>query len=277
LASTWAINLIGVTLNGVENVTVDTDNNDSTGITLSSSTVFSTATTITGTGGNDGLSSNDGMNLTNVSLNTIGAIYIDADSATANTVGATLTVGSTTFINAGAIQVIGSGDDYIQLNGNQLDLSNATLTGIAAIKGSTNNDYITGSSGNDIIIGGAGSDTMLSGSGTDIFKYTATNDGGVAGDIIRDFTQGVDKLHFQASVFTGVVNTPTGSTLNANDFSTSSTLTSGTSFVYNTTNSTLYWDADGAGAAVGIAIAVLDNDANTGTPFTLAATDIVMI
>ncbi len=63
------------------------------------------------------------------------------------------------------------------------------------ISGTARRDTLTGTPGYDRIIGGAGGDVMSGGAGVDIFEYTSLRD---AGDIITDFTVGVDALDLRA-------------------------------------------------------------------------------
>jgi Ca2+-binding RTX toxin-like protein len=66
------------------------------------------------------------------------------------------------------------------------------------INGGGGADIINGASGADILTGGSGADVLTGGAGADIFVYKATGEGG---DTITDFTIGVDKFEFTASVF----------------------------------------------------------------------------
>lgn len=77
------------------------------------------------------------------------------------------------------------------------------------IKGGGGNDYIEGGAsanvlkgdqGNDTLVGKAGGDTLWGGSGADVFKYTAASDSPYsgAGDVIKDFRVGVDKIDLSA-------------------------------------------------------------------------------
>jgi hypothetical protein len=59
------------------------------------------------------------------------------------------------------------------------------------INGTPGRDTLVGTSGNDLITGFAGADTLTGGAGADIFNYVSDRD---AGDIIKDFTVGVDKI-----------------------------------------------------------------------------------
>lgn len=100
-----------------------------------------------------------------------------------------------------------SGNDLIQgLDGNDFlfggagnddlraDAGNDTVyggDGNDAILGGDGDDLIFGDNGNDTIEGGAGKDTMTGGAGADIFRFKA---GDIAGDIITDFTRGLDRI-----------------------------------------------------------------------------------
>ncbi len=59
-------------------------------------------------------------------------------------------------------------------------------------------DILSGGSGADLLDGGLGADILTGGPGGDIFVYSAPGEGP---DTITDFTFGVDKLQFAASVF----------------------------------------------------------------------------
>lgn len=193
LTSQYGSDYEGVTFNSIENIIIDSDNNETTGMKVSSTTTFNSAVTVTGSGNNDSIVSADGMDLTNVTLSGISSIHIDSDSSTANTVGATLTLGAQA-LPAG-VTITGSGDDFIQMAGTTLDLSNSTLTGISQIKGSTGNDTITGSGGADYIYGGAGVDSLTGGAGGDVFVYTAASDSATGSeDSITDFVSTSDKF-----------------------------------------------------------------------------------
>jgi Ca2+-binding RTX toxin-like protein len=72
------------------------------------------------------------------------------------------------------------------------------------INGGGGADIINGASGADILTGGIGADVLTGGVGADIFVYKATGEGG---DTITDFTIGVDKFEFTASVFGNLTTT----------------------------------------------------------------------
>jgi Ca2+-binding RTX toxin-like protein len=72
------------------------------------------------------------------------------------------------------------------------------------INGGGGADILNGASGADILTGGGGADVLTGGAGADIFVYKATGEGG---DTITDFTIGVDKFEFTASVFGNLTTT----------------------------------------------------------------------
>jgi len=62
-----------------------------------------------------------------------------------------------------------------------------------AIKGTNSRDILTGSSSNDLIIGSSGRDVLTGGGGRNVFVYKKLT---YAGDIIKDFIVGEDRLNF---------------------------------------------------------------------------------
>jgi Ca2+-binding RTX toxin-like protein len=126
---------------------------------------------------------------------------------------------------------------------------NDTLSGLGG------DDILNGGAGDDTLKGGAGSDTLIGGTGNDKFVYSATNEGL---DIIKDFSTGYE-LDFSHTAFGSL----SIGVLSATNFESNTTGngTTGTNpeFVFNSANNTLYYDADGGGAGVGIAMAQLEN------------------
>jgi len=76
-------------------------------------------------------------------------------------------------------------------------------SGNDTINAGSGNDTISGGSGNDIILGGTGADTITGGSGSDIFVYNSAGEGG---DMVTDFTTGMDKFRFEGEQFDGFGN-----------------------------------------------------------------------
>ena len=112
----------------------------------------------------------------------------------------------------------------------------------------------------ETLVGGPGSDVLIGGNGNDHFLYNATNEGM---DHILDFGNGSDVLDFNHSAFgnglaVGGLNT---GTLDPSHFVANGTgpTNANQNFWFNTTNSTLYFDADGSGAGSPVAMAKLEN------------------
>jgi Ca2+-binding RTX toxin-like protein len=130
---------------------------------------------------------------------------------------------------------------------------------VPTIVGSKAADTLVGGAGADVITGGAGSDQLTGGAGADQFKFDQAP--GTANlDTITDFVSGTDKLMLSVKIFKAI-GTKAGAVTSA-QFVQGAGLTTGQDttdrLVFNTSNSTLYYDADGSGTAqAGVAIAVL--------------------
>lgn len=150
----------------------------------------------------------------------------------------------------------GSGDDVLN-GGNGRD----TLLGSGGndiLNGDAGADRLIGGNGADILNGGAGRDTLSGGFNADIFLYNAATEGR---DRITDFVIGADQLAFSASGFGGglVASTPlTAGQLVVKAGSTATSAAGDGQFIFNTTNSTLFWDVDGTGGVGSVAIAQLN-------------------
>ena len=128
-----------------------------------------------------------------------------------------------------------------------------TITGTPAM------DTLAGGAGADVITGGAGNDQLTGGAGADQFKFDKAP-GAANLDTITDFVSGTDKLMLSVKIFKAV-GTKAGAVTSA-QFVQGAGLTTGQNatdrLVFNTSNSTLYYDADGSATAqAGVAIAVL--------------------
>jgi Ca2+-binding RTX toxin-like protein len=128
-----------------------------------------------------------------------------------------------------------------------------TITGTSAA------DTLVGGSGADVITGGAGSDQITGGAGADYFKFDqAPSSSNV--DTITDFVCGSDRLFLSLKIFKALGTKP--GAVSSAQFIQGAGLTAGQDLtdrlVFNTSNSTLYYDADGSNTAVtGLAVAVL--------------------
>jgi Ca2+-binding RTX toxin-like protein len=149
------------------------------------------------------------------------------------------------------------------------------ISGVSRVRGSDFADTISGNGGNNFLEGQGGNDTLTGGAGLDHFIYAATNAGL---DHILDFSGHGgqnDVLDFDHQAFgngLAVGGADTG-TLDASHFVANGTGATNAQQVYwyNTSNSTLYYDADGSGSGAAVAVAVFDNG------FVLNSTDIHLI
>jgi Ca2+-binding RTX toxin-like protein len=127
-------------------------------------------------------------------------------------------------------------------------------------------DTINGGNGIDSIMGGLGADKLTGGVGADTFFYVNTADGT---DIISDFAAD-DFLAFKGTVFGNLAK----GALAAANFWTNTTGVAHDAddrFIFNTTDDTLWYDADGN--AVGAAFKMADMN----IAFDLTAADIVIV
>lgn len=143
---------------------------------------------------------------------------------------------------------------------------------VPTISGTSGADTLVGGAGADVITGGGGSDQLTGGAGADQFKFDQAP-GTSNLDTITDFVCGTDKLLLSLKVYKAL-GTKAGAVTSA-QFVQGASLTNGQDatdrLVFNTSNSTLYYDADGSATAQsGVAIAVL-----TGIT-SLSATDLLI-
>jgi methionine-rich copper-binding protein CopC len=139
--------------------------------------------------------------------------------------------------------------------------TNLTLNveNVPTITGTSAADTLVGGAGADVITGGAGSDQLTGGAGADQFRFDQAP--GTANlDTITDFVSGTDKLMLSVKIYKAL-GTKAGAVTSA-QFVQGAGLTTGQDatdrLVFNTSNSTLYYDADGSATAQsGVAIAVL--------------------
>ena len=89
----------------------------------------------------------------------------------------------------------GGGDT---LSGGMGDDSLDGGSGADSLVGGSGQDTLVGGLGADTLEGGFDSDVLTGGAGADVFRFTARGDGGGSGDIITDFTVGVDKIDVDA-------------------------------------------------------------------------------
>ncbi|MGD9918987.1 MAG: calcium-binding protein [Paenirhodobacter sp.] len=166
------------------------------------------------------------------------------------------------------------GDTYVGFeNVYGSDGGNDRLTGDAQanwLLGYGGNDTLNGGAGNDQLRGGTGIDRMIGGDGNDAFRYDSVAD---AGDVILDFHNVAgdnDRFLFDATAFGGL---PTG-TIAASSFITRADHVAQDAndyFIFDTSDRSLWYDADGNGAEAAIMIADLQAGA------TVTYVDIVLV
>lgn len=163
----------------------------------------------------------------------------------------------------------------ITVTGNNLGNSIFGNDGKNDIAGGSNNDFIDGGAGNDILTGrggfdtlngGLGNDTLIGGDTEDAFIFdTALSASNV--DLIK-FFNGDNKIFLDSAIFTKLAEYAGGGLPAFVGFATvTGSATEGPELnsylVYNSTTSTLYYDADGAGGKASIAFTKFDEASDT--------------
>jgi Ca2+-binding RTX toxin-like protein len=136
-----------------------------------------------------------------------------------------------------------------------------TLTGNVAanrLAGRGGDDILAGRAGDDWLDGGAGNDTLGGGPGADVFVFAQAPDGHDNVDLLSDFTPGTDTIRLDADAFAGLA----GGTLDPARFLTGSGVanTPEQRILYDRDSGSLYYDADGSGAAPALLFAVLGSE-----------------
>lgn len=134
------------------------------------------------------------------------------------------------------------------------------------VDGGEDSDRLFGSAGADRLVGGSGQDRLDGGLGIDRLTGGADSDAFVLArlaadrDTIADVQRGTDDLEVAAAVFGGGLSA--GFSLQSSQLvvtggaGTASVAGQGT-FLFNTTNGVLRWDADGRGGAAAVQVATL--------------------
>jgi Ca2+-binding RTX toxin-like protein len=226
------------------------------------------ANTLTGGSGNDTLQGGAG----NDTL--IGGAGVDIADYTRATTAITLSLALTTAQNTG-----GAGSDTLSgIEGLSGGTAADRLTGNDSdnlLWGKAGNDTLIGAGGADQLRGGDGLDTLTGGAGADWFIFDTAANATTNKDTITDFTSGTDKLQFSKAIFTGLSGAALGD-LTTDAFWSGAGITTAHDatdrFIYNTTNGSLYYDADGnASGSAAVLIATL------GATTPLAFTDLYII
>lgn len=160
------------------------------------------------------------------------------------------------FANMGAAR----GDTYSNFERVIGSESGDVIRGSAAanvLAGRGGADRVDGATGDDTITGGAGHDTLTGGLGNDVFRFTALSD---FGDVITDFgnvSGNNDVFQLTAAALGGGL----GAGALAPDRFLSRTDNhahdANDRFIFRTTDTTLWFDADGTGAGAAVLVADL--------------------
>lgn len=140
--------------------------------------------------------------------------------------------------------------------------ASATGSSLLHFTGNAEDNSIIGNAASNRLNGGLGTDILIGGDGEDSF-IMSTNDGTV--DTIEDFESGIDKLLLSKTTFSNLVsNSPTtnGVSISSSDFITVSNINVSFNELNNTnyhlffdsSNTSLYYDADGSGTTDAIKI-----------------------
>ena len=140
--------------------------------------------------------------------------------------------------------------------------------------GYAGNDTVSGGAGNDSLGGGLGLDQLVGGSGADTFYFDSTPSTSNL-DTISDFklSEG-DRLAFDLKVFKALSGAA-GNALSTAQLESGAKLAAATKaatrIVYDSTSGSVYYDADGAGGAAAVKVAVI------GTKPALSASNVILL
>ena len=144
-----------------------------------------------------------------------------------------------------------------------------TLISIEGIAGSYFSDDLRGDDqinalyglgGNDFLVGFGGVDYLNGGAGYDLFYYNSITDGGSTGDVIQDFTSGIDRISFTGSQFG--LGYLAGAGIESWRFVNGTSASYATSqFIYSAPTGQLWYDQDGTGAGAKVLMATLQTGA----------------
>ncbi len=193
-------------------------------------------------------------------------------------------VGSSDISNNGKVSIYvndRNADLHAALGHNGFTISNADDTQQAVnLIGSNNADIIIGGTLDDTLQGGAGNDTLTGGGGNDTFYFNTAPNANTNVDTITHFnTGGTDSffggsfLQFNHHIFSALGNAGAFTTDDTRFFKSANGkgYDADARLIYNTSNGTLSYDADGSGSTPAIKIAIL------GAHTALNATDIIIV
>lgn len=136
----------------------------------------------------------------------------------------------------------GAGNDWLQGDAGNDQLS-----------GDSGNDTLLGGAGNDMLAGGGGADLLTGGTGADAFVFRALSEGG---DTITDFGNGADTIRISTALGGGLtVGVLPGAAFHVGTTNISGHITD--RIIFRTTDTTVWFDADGTGPLAPVLLADL--------------------
>ena len=140
--------------------------------------------------------------------------------------------------------------------------------GADSVAGGDGTDSVNGGAGNDVIDGGAGRDSLFGGTGSDTFVFD-TPVAPATADVIQDFSPVSDVIQLDNTIFTSL--TVTG-TLSVDSLVIGSAPTALNDFIiYNPSNGSVSYDADGAGSGAAVQVASI------GVNLTVTNADFIVV
>ena len=135
------------------------------------------------------------------------------------------------------------------------NLENLMLLGSANIRGTGNDgdNLISGNGGSNWLKGGLGNDTLTGGAGADYFVFDDLLGGGT--DTITDFSYGSDKIVLSSLLFDEADLNLSGFLAFGDD-----QINADTRLIYNSSEQSLAYDADGSGSAAAVTFAGVSLD-----------------
>jgi Ca2+-binding RTX toxin-like protein len=177
----------------------------------------------------------------------LGNVASDAESVGVGTLASTASLTESTVDDT-----YSSIEDLLGSHFNDRLIGNDTAN---VLEGAEGNDTLIGNDGADTLVGGLGADILDGGRGSDSFVYRSPEEGG---DTILNFDFKNDTIQVSASGFGGgLVAGQAEVTLVSNAKPEAST-TEGT-FLYDTNDHQLLWDADGSGSGEAVQVAQFDS------------------
>ena len=136
--------------------------------------------------------------------------------------------------------VLGSNVENLELQGS--DPLNGTGNAAANV--------ITGNSASNILNGKGGDDILTGGNGADVYVFDAKLSTATTSNVdhITDFEGGLDKIWLNNAIFTTLANGELSSTAFTSNATGSSAESDQTRIIYDQSNGSLYYDADGIGS-----------------------------